>query len=93
MTQQKHLRMRKEYNGQCERLFKNEQRFRKVGRKQIEERALRRQGCEPIPIQGLTQSGIKSLHMTPELCGLLRKINNTRKMLYMPETTSYKLLR
>ena len=98
MTQQKHLRMKDEYNGQCHRLETHQKRFRKIGRKQIEQRALRKKQLNTANnnnnnVDNLIRQGIKSLDMTPELCGLLRKINNTRRMLYMEETTAYKLLR
>lgn len=97
MTQPKHLRMKDEYNGQCHQLETHQKRFRKIGRKQIEQRALRKKQLNTANnnnnVDNLIRRGIKSLDMTPELCGLLRKINNTRRMLYMEETTAYKLLR
>ncbi len=96
MTQKnKHSRMREEYNGQCQRLQEKQKAFRKIGRKQIQQRALR-QKATTTPNENrsdIIKRGIKSLQMTPELHGLLRKINNTRRMLYMPEVTEQKLLR
>lgn len=84
-----------EYDGQRERLWNHQKRFRKLGRKQIEERALRgkegRNGKETL--DEVVRRGIKSLRMTPELCGLLRKINNSRRTLWMPEVDGLKLLR
>lgn len=87
--------MRNEYEDQCSRLRASEKRFRKVGRKQIEERAIRRkeQGGGSETLDEAVRRGIKSLRMTHDLCGLLRKINNTRRMLYMPEVDGCKLLR
>ena len=95
MTRNKYLRMREEYDGQCERLEAYQKAFRKIGRTQIEKRALRRKESSNVQenADGLVKRGVKSLNITPELCGLLRKINNTRRMLFMPETTGCKLLR
>jgi len=82
----KWVRMKEEYNRQCMLLHNKEVRFRKIGRKQIQNRALKRSTPDNIEnMDVLIRRGVKHLDMTPELCGLLRKINNTRRMLFMDE--------
>jgi hypothetical protein len=99
MTQTKHTRMQKEYDGQCQRLREKQVAFRKIGRSQIERRALQRKASATTAVaptenkDEIIKRGIKTLQMTPELCGLLRRINNTCRMLHMPEVTPRALLR
>ena len=79
--------MNNEYNNQCTRLYEVEKTFRKIGRIQIQERAIRRKEISSntkIDIN-IINKGIQSLQMTNELCGLLNKINKTRKMLKREE--------
>lgn len=102
MTQLKHTRMQNEHHEQCRRLQEKQKAFRKIGRIQIEQRALLRRNdntsttTTATPTENkyeIIKRGIKSLHMTAELCGLLRRINNTRRMLHMPEVSPRMLLR
>ena len=98
----KYKRQRREYDRQCARLQHYEARFRKIARKQVQERALRKLGQSPADAQGdatnrLVQQqmrrGVKSLQMTPELCGLFDQVNRIRSMLYMtPHAHGYELL-
>ena len=85
MIRIKHLRMKREYENQCAKLVEYEKRFRKIGRLQIQTRALRRQEISNTygDLTNIIRRGTKSLIMTTELCGLFYKINRCRKMLKM----------
>lgn len=84
MSHKKYNRMKNEYTKQCNQLCQKEIQFRKIGRRQIQEKALA-QNKSTCDVELFIRRGIKSLDMTPELCGLLRKINNARRMLFMNE--------
>ena len=109
----KYQRQRREYNRQCARLAHYETRFRKIARKQVQERALRKlarlqqeqqqaqaentenaETSDDVPdANELVRRGVKSLQMTPELCGLFDQINRIRSMLYLaPHAHGYDLL-
>lgn len=79
--------MREEYNIQCETLIKHEKQFRKIGRKQIQDRALKRREIANAggDLTDVIRRDTKALVMTDELCGLYYKINRCRKMLKMDE--------
>lgn len=76
--------MKYEYTKQCNHLRQKEILFRKIGRRQIQEKALAK-NQSTCDVEHFIRRGVKNLDMTPELCGLLRKINNTRRMLSMTE--------
>lgn len=106
----KYQRQRLEYNRRCARLAHYETRFRKIARKQVQERALRKlarlqqeqqqaqaENTETsdnvLDANDLVRRGVKSLQMTPELCGLFDQINRIRSMLYLaPHAHGYDLL-
>lgn len=87
MTLPKHIRMRDEYSNQCQHLYGHEAHFRKIGRQQIQERALRLNKINHTngDLTDVIRKGTKALVMTDELCGLFYKINRCRKMLNMDE--------
>ena len=110
---QKHQRQLSEYRKQRIVLQTFEMSFRKIARKQVEQRAKMKMNTSHHPpsqplqptgkddcmnnndseqhppqqllFERIVRRGVKSLNMTPELCGLFRKINRTRKMLREPE--------
>ena len=109
----KYQRQRREYNRQCARLVHYETLYRKIARKQVQERAVRKLVCLQEQQQAhaenteasveasddtpdaneLIRRGVKSLRMTPELCGLFYQINRIRSMLFMtPHAHGYDLL-
>ena len=94
MTQFKHERMKNEYNLQCAGLYEKECLFRKIARQQIQARALRRKDIQSCngDMTAVIRKGVNALQITPTLDGLLRKINNTRRMLNMKEISKPKEL-
>lgn len=79
--------MKNEYNRQCACLLAHEKHFRKIGRKQIQDRALRKHDITDTTgdLTQVIRRGTKALVMTDELVGLYRKINRCRRMLKMKE--------
>ena len=83
-------RKQREYQTQFRRMKTNEAHFRKIARHQVQTSAILRATIAGIAAptnaqEAIERRGVKSLRMTPELCGLFYKINRQRKMLGMEE--------
>jgi len=93
MTHSKFARMKEEYAKQCATLLVHRKHFRKLGRHQIQERALRRSEMANTDTDGDGDGeladgmccGTKALVMTDELCGIFYKINRCNRLLKMNE--------
>jgi len=83
-------RKQREYHTQFQQMKTTEARFRKIARHQVQTVGILRATIAGMTapanaLEAVERRGLRSLRMTPELCGLFYKINRQRKMMCLEE--------